>query len=257
MERVRLSSSDGRRIAGILHKPPQHSTRGVVVVHGYFSSKEGGVSRYTPLLAEAGMYALRIDLAGHGESEGDIATATVSDWIEDVEAALDLLDAQGCEELCLVGSSMGGLVCLATAHKHPHIERMALRAPVSDLPRQWTERYGEEAMRRWKQTGSFDYPLKDGGSVALNHKVIEDAARHVMTEQANAIVTPTLILHGDADEMVPLHFSEELVRDWDAATLQVIRGADHHLSIDGSYDAANEALVAWFRKGSGNTSATH
>src|ERR1700687_5731281 len=86
----------------------------VVFVHG--AANDHSVwslqSRY---YAYHGWDALAVDLPGHGKSEG-AALKTIADlatWIA------RLLDAAGVKTVALVGHSMGSLVALETASRHP------------------------------------------------------------------------------------------------------------------------------------------
>src|SRR5262245_1756616 len=63
---------------------------------------------------QAGLSMLRFDYSAHGLSEGDILQASISDWLEEAEAALALLHARKC---IAVGSSMGGWIALLLAQK--------------------------------------------------------------------------------------------------------------------------------------------
>ncbi len=86
------------------HRPP------VVLVHG--AANSSAVWRFwQEALAERGWSSHAVDLRGHGESEGSVDGATMSDYADDVTAVVDGLP----ETPIVVGWSMGGLVAIMVA----------------------------------------------------------------------------------------------------------------------------------------------
>ncbi len=85
-------------------------------------------SRY---LAHHGRSVLAVDLPGHGRSGGVALAgiAALADWV----AAL--LDAVGVARAALIGHSMGALVALDAAARHPHrVEALALLGIAESMP---------------------------------------------------------------------------------------------------------------------------
>ena len=94
----------------------------IVFVHGaaFDHSVWQWQSRY---FAHHGYSVLAVDLPGHGRSPGTVRTSieALADWV----AAL--LEAAGVERAAVVGHSMGSLVALETALRHPaRVTRLAL-----------------------------------------------------------------------------------------------------------------------------------
>src|SRR5260221_9769839 len=82
-------------------------------------------------LAHHGFTVLAPDLPGHGRSPGAarLAIGDMADWI----AAL--LEAAGLESAAVVGHSMGSLVALETALRHPkQVARIALVGTSAPMP---------------------------------------------------------------------------------------------------------------------------
>lgn len=85
-------------------------------------------SRY---FAWHGMNALAVDLPGHGRSGGPLlpSVEALADWLEAV------LDAASVDDVRLVGHSLGALVALESAARHPRrIARLALLGPSVPMP---------------------------------------------------------------------------------------------------------------------------
>ena len=71
------------------------------------------------LANQAGYRFTSFDYSGHGKSEGNMAFAKISTWLEEIEQTLDIY-AKG--KVILIGSSMGGWLALNKAlhslHSH-------------------------------------------------------------------------------------------------------------------------------------------
>src|SRR5207253_6441 len=90
----------------------------VILVHGIAASLE--YWRFTIGALAPGHRVLAIDLPGCGFSERGAMLPTLP---ETADILVGLLDALGIERASFVGNSLGGLICLETALRHP--ERMA------------------------------------------------------------------------------------------------------------------------------------
>lgn len=94
----------------------------VVLVHGMGSSLE--FWRFTAGALARTHRVLAIDLPGSGFSERGPEVPTLT---ETADLLVRFLDALGLDRASLVGNSLGGLVCLETALRHPdRIDRLIL-----------------------------------------------------------------------------------------------------------------------------------
>jgi pimeloyl-ACP methyl ester carboxylesterase len=79
----------------------------LVLVHG----GEHAADCWDLTVAELGrqepeLRVLAVDLPGHGEEPGDLATATIADW---VDCVVSHIDAAGLDEVVVMGHSLAGL----------------------------------------------------------------------------------------------------------------------------------------------------
>jgi dipeptidyl aminopeptidase/acylaminoacyl peptidase len=117
-------TSDGLRINGLLTipagQPPQGGWPAVVFVHGYIPPAQYRTqeryAEYISYLARRGFVVFKIDLRGHGESEGEASGAYYSgDYVIDTlnaHAALSASDIVNSSKIGLWGHSMAGNVVL-------------------------------------------------------------------------------------------------------------------------------------------------
>ncbi|WP_231911690.1 alpha/beta hydrolase [Chlamydia serpentis] len=123
---------------GILHAPlhvnPPHPT--VVLLHGLASDKIGSKRSHVKLahaLTQLGIAALRVDLLGHGDCEGQLTDFSLEDYkvstreIIEYAHSLPHLDR---ENLAIFGSSLGATLTLLTLPSIDKIKAIALWAPT-------------------------------------------------------------------------------------------------------------------------------
>ena len=108
---------DDQQVYGFLHRPRATTGKllpGVLILHGFLASKDQPHRIFVTLaeaLAQAGMVALRIDLRGRGDSEGESIDITPAADLADVAAALDYLaqrDDVDTSRIGLLGMSRAG-----------------------------------------------------------------------------------------------------------------------------------------------------
>jgi len=247
MEKVFFYNSKNQKLCGIIEEPNLDEEEIVIIVHGYSSSKEGNSAKgVATKLTKRNINSFRIDLDGCGESEGDFAEQTITSAVDDIISAINLVKERGYKKIDLFGSSGGGLAVMAVALKYPEINRIALKAPCSDYPSQRLEKYGQDYIGEWRKKG-FTYKIKsDGRRLRVNYSFYEDSKNYVMYDKVKDIKCPVLIIHGDADKTVNLEQSKKAVNNFPDAKLIVLRGADHHLAIDGDCSLSNKIFADWF-----------
>lgn len=120
----------------MLHRPASLSSRGLVVHVPAFAEEMNRSRRMVALqsraLADAGFTVLRIDLAGCGDSGGDLARTTWQQWIDDIVAAV----ARGREScagpLWLWGLRSGCLLACQAARRLPETANFLFWNPVAE-----------------------------------------------------------------------------------------------------------------------------
>ena len=90
---------------------------GVLILHGFTSSLKC-VDGLLPYMERHGFPWRMPVLRGHGTVYTDLSGVGWEDWVKDAEKSLDDLLAQ-CDRAVVVGLSMGGLVALELALRHP------------------------------------------------------------------------------------------------------------------------------------------
>jgi len=205
--------------------PPGAGGRDVVVLgHGVTSDKDRPWSEgLAAALARSGIATLRIAFSGNGESEGRFIDSTISKEVEDLRAVVDALAGW---RVTYVGHSMGGAVGLLAAAGDERIRALVSLAAVTHAAEFGQRMFGHlragEPMLGKEHCpwgAALEADLSGWGSLA---------------PQAREIRVPWLVVHGDADDVVPVDHSLDLAESaGDRAELVVLEGVDHSFGGDG------------------------
>ena len=228
-----LDLAGGARLA-YRHVPG--ATPGLLFCCGFHSDMGGNKATYLDRRARAaGISYTRFDYQGHGSSSGVFAEGTIGTWFQDTVAIVDRV-TEG--PLVVVGSSMGAWMALLLARARPQrLAGLVLLAPAPDFPtRLMLPSMPEEVRAVLYRDGVWDRPSEYADEdYPITLSLIEESARHtVLDGPPIPFDGPVRILHGDADEVVPLDHVLEIparIRSDDVVT-EVIKGGDHRLSSD-------------------------
>jgi pimeloyl-ACP methyl ester carboxylesterase len=204
-------------------------------------------SRY---FAHHGRAVLAVDLPGHGRSGGAplASIAAMADWI------VAVLDAAGAKSAALIGHSMGSLVALDCAARHPErATRIALLGtafPMSVSPELLEAAKAREAEAQrminvWSHASYAHYPGNPGpgswvigGSLRLMQRQkpgvlhADFAACDGYADglaRAAQLKCPALFLLGRLDAMTPARAGRDLARAVPSASVKILGDCGHDL----------------------------
>lgn len=123
-----------------------------------------------------------------------------------LSAMIDTVRAAITDKAILIGSSLGGLTATRVAERDPRVQALILMAPAFQLVARWREQLGSEEWNTWRTQGwrqVADYTT--GSQSKIDFGFVEDVEA-VDVGYPNVRV-PTLILHGTADNVVPIERS--------------------------------------------------
>lgn len=191
-----------------LHEPPKRERIGVLLLHG-FTSHLNTVNGLVPYLEKAGIpYEMPI-LRGHGTRYQDLRGCTARDWYVDAQRCMIRL-WNYVDRIIVVGLSMGGLVALELAMRHPDkiagIVTVAASLKFADPLSRFTNMLSQ-VVRYWPSPESFNEP-----SLKVNCKNYEkfptDAFASLydysqeIAHRLNEVHVPIRILQSKKDQIV-------------------------------------------------------
>lgn len=149
-------------------------------------------------------------------------------------------------KVVFIGSSFGGLISLLYARANPEaVARLLLIAPTTRFLGHGLPALAGTTMEGWKETGYIEMlHYSDDRIHRLGYQLVQDAATYDFS--ALTVPHPVLIVHGDADEVVPFERSVAWAGRHPNARLVPIAGGDHSLGdrLDGVWELSREFLLA-------------
>ncbi len=227
-EKIYFENSKRNKLCGILSQ--QADDKAVIVLcHGFSTSKDSSTCiRLQNILNNAKISTFRFDFFGHGESEGKFEDITITEAVDDILSAIKFLKEKWHTKIGLFGSSFGGLAALLSATKTSDLFVLILKSPVSNYEELYLEKKKE--LDEWKRNGFTFYVSKEGEKRKLNYSFFKDFKSNDGYVAAKKIKIPTLIVHGDEDETVPVKQSRKTAGLMANCTLKIIHGANHRYS---------------------------
>ena len=209
------------------------------------------------------------DMPGHGNSDGPICASIpdAADWVGDYLRALD------CGPVLLAGHSMGSLVALESAARHPDLIHAvalvgtAVPMQVADVLQNaadandhaaydmitiWGHSMdaqiggGPHAPGMWL-TGTSQRLLEQGGDGVLGNDLRACNAYTDGMESAGQVKCPALLIVGGLDMMTPPRVAKKLLGALSDAKQIMVRASGHMLMAE-QPDAVLDALIDFHRE---------
>ena len=214
-----LRNLHGERLDATFHPGRAGDRRIVAIGHGVTSHKDRPwLLALSEALTEIGIASVRFSFAGNGDSEGRYEDATISKEVDDLAAILDVLAEH---EVIYAGHSMGaavGVLCAARDHR--------IRALVSLAGMVHVSAFMHRVFGHLRP--DVDCMLEKPQCPLTTRFLVDAHAIGDVVAAAAQVTVPWLLVHGSADELVPLQDSRDaLAATHDRADLIEIAGADH------------------------------
>ena len=232
---------DGRRIAYRQRRPGEGAPT-VVFLPGYASDMEGAKAEAIDAFCGArGLGSLRLDYSGTGSSGGEFADGTLTRWLDEVVAAIDLL-TEG--PIVLAGSSMGGWLALHAAYLRK--DRVAGVLGIAAAPDFTDWGFSAEEKQVLRDTGRLERANPYGPEPSVTHLGFWQSGDTLrMLYRPIDLVMPIRLVHGEQDNDVPMGVPIKLMADLRSADVQLtlVKGGGHRLSEPHEIHAILTALV--------------
>jgi uncharacterized protein len=223
--------ADGYQLVGSLHLPDAPNPPVIIGCHGLLADRHS--PKQTRLAEVCNVHHIayfRFDHRGCGESQGRFAKVTsLEARCRDLYHAIQRIEShpQTGSLLGLFGSSFGGAVALATAARRPIPALVTFAAPIHSLANlpdalQELSVYAQEEPD-FAQNLAFDlHPLLPA-------------------------IANLLIIHGDADEVVPVDHAHRLYQSvQNPKALRIQPNGDHRMSNPEHQNQFAQNFINWF-----------
>ena len=203
-----------------------------IFLHGLGADRSGSkAARFREWVVSRGHGFLSFDFTGHGESGGDCRGLTLSRNLEDAGRAVEFVGAERPgAEIVLIGSSMGGIAALWYAALHPGaVAQVFAVAPAFGMTARFAASLSQAEREDWARRGYYPVPIGDL-VLEFGWGAVADERNYPDDRLAAALETPALLLHGDADAVVPVGLSRDFAASAPTADLVEIADGDHRLT---------------------------
>jgi carboxylesterase len=231
---------------------------GILCIHGFMASP-AEIRWLGKHLADQGYTVYGVRLPGHATDYRDMARQRWQDWYTAVQDALGILRAQ-CEQVFVVGHSMGGMLGLLLAANTPIDGLVALATPVLFTSQamananwiKWIRPYTDQS-----DTGPLVQLIRDeqarrGETVVgrVRHNLWSTAAVGelftlagvVQNDLAN-VKAPLLLIYSERDKTVGLNSRDSILAQVKSTSIEqhTLKQSDHILP----QDSERETVFEW------------
>ncbi len=209
-----IKNRNNKKISVIVEE--NSNAKGLVfVMHGLGGFKEQPhIQTFADVFFENGFTVVLFD-ATHtfGESEGDYADATTTNYYEDLEDVINWAKTQSWykEPFWLVGHSLGGISTALYAERHP--EKVKALAPTATVVSgKLSLETKKDNLEEWKKTGWKIEPGNSvpGGIKKLKWSEMEDRMKYDLLPEVHKLAMPVLLIVGDLDKSTPIEHQKIL-----------------------------------------------
>jgi uncharacterized protein len=268
MEHPVVFPSGNLKLTGVLHVPDGQGTRraGMLVLHGFGSNKNGGISMTAAKLFESfGYVTLRFDMRGCGDSEGERGRVICLEQVEDTKAALSYLATRpevDPKRIGVMGHSFGAAVAIYAAGTDERFAACVSTGGWGDGEKKFRKQHESpeawkkftdmmaEGRRRLAKGESMKVPrfdivpidpslrgnLSPGSIMEFPYEVVESMYNFRANEVVGKIAPrPLLLVHPANDSVTPTEQSVELFQHArQPADLHLVAGTDHFILSEGN-----------------------
>lgn len=248
-ERIKMFiTDDGIKLHIEIEKPENAPGKMpmVIVIHGFTGHMdEAHLMAAAKTFRDLGYATLRIDMYGHGKSEGEFKDHTLFKWMTNAMTVIDY--ARGLDfvtNLYLCGHSQGGLtVMLAGGLKHEFLKGLIALAPAAMIPD--LARKGELLGFKFDPV-NLPEELEVWNNLVLGNNYIRAAQMVHVEEAIDRYDGPVLVIQGTADAPELKQSAKDAADRYKNSKYVEIQDAPH--CFDDQLKEMTDAIKEWMPK---------
>jgi pimeloyl-ACP methyl ester carboxylesterase len=229
----------------------------VIFAHGFKGFKDWGTHNLVAdYFARNGFKYLKFNFSHNGttpDNPVDFADLTAfsdntfSIELEDLDTIIDFACSGSgmavANGVFLIGHSMGGGISIIKTAEDSRIKKLVTMASISGFRNLWPK----QSEVQWRLQGViYMHNSRTGQQMPVKSTLLDDLDKHPLrldiAAKAAEITQPWLLMHGEADQTVPLAHAQELHTAQPNAEFFVLPGGDH--TFGGSHPYASDTLPA-------------
>ncbi len=233
-----IRNKSGEKLDYSYSEGSDNSKHLVIIGHGVTGNKDRPfLVALSDGLTAAGISNLRLSFSGNGESEGKFTDSNISKEVEDLGSVLDQFEDR---TITYIGHSMGGAVGAIRASQDSRIKFLVSLAGMVHTKQFAETEFGMVTPDQGNMWDDEDCPLS---SAYMN----DLSSIGSTVNCAPKITVPWLLLHGTADDVVPIQDSKDIhAAAGPLATLVEVPEANHVFADEHTAPMVEQA-VAWIK----------
>lgn len=216
-----------------------------ILIHGFTGHmEENHILAAAKAMHDCGIATLRVEMYGHGKSDGQFENHTLYKWITNALTVVDYAKSLDfITDLYLAGHSQGGLLTILIAGMRPDAFKAIIPlSPALNIPE--GARNGDLLGTPFDPKHVPDVLIAPDG-LRLGGNYVRIAQTIYPEHQIQAYERPVLLIHGDQDEAVNVEVSRRAAKLYQNATLVIIEGDTH--CFDYHLDLMEQAIREWLK----------
>ena len=208
-----IDGPNGKRLHG-WWIPVEGSAPAVIVLHGW-GGNSADMLPIGPGLVDSGFHVLFLDARKHGLSD-DEDFMSMPRFAEDLTTTIDMVDARDdVSGIGVIGHSVGAAATIYAASMDRRVDAVVAVASFAHPAEMMRENFPFPAPITWA--------LLEVVERMIGHDYDDIAPRSRIAE----ITAPVLLMHGDADAVIPIRDSIELHDRLPGSELVIVPGGTH------------------------------
>lgn len=258
MSKLFIQNRKNQKIAVIVEQAAEQ--KGLAfVIHGLGGFKEQPhIQTIADVFAAHDYSVVRFDTTNTlGESDGDMADATMTNYFQDLEDVIAWARTQAWyqEPFVVAGHSLGAMCVALFAEKNP--EKVKAVAPVSTvvsgaLILEAQKQREPEVVKEWEKTGwlAKESNSKPGVIRHLKWDHVLDRLQYDLLPEAGKLIMPVLLVVGELDESTPLEQQKIFYNalPMGAKELYIIKSAPHTFRDKAHLEEIRAIFDRWLKK---------
>jgi len=254
MQKIKIENRKEQKIAVIVEENLKAKSL-AFVMHGLGGFKEQlHIQNIAQSFKDVGMTVVRFDTTNTlGESDGDYADATVTNYYQDLEDVISWAEQQEWyqEPFYLAGHSLGAGCVALYAENYP--DKVKALAPISSVVsgKLSFEAHPKEELEKWKKDGLYTSTSnsKPGIIKSLKWSHMEDRLKYDLLEKVDKLIMPVLLVVGENDTSTPIKHQQILLDALPGEKeLHIIKNAPHTFRESVHIKELKNILDNWIKK---------
>lgn len=241
-------NSDGIKLHAKMERP-EGADKGplCILIHGFTGHmEEEHILAAKDAMLKANVSVLRVEMYGHGKSEGEFEKHTLYKWVTNALSVVEYAKSLDfVTDLYLCGHSQGGLLTMLVGGMCAD----DFKAIIPMSPAWMIPEICREGMVLGETFDPKHIPEKvysDFGDWGLCGDYIRVAQTIHVEDEIERFDKPVLIIHGDEDAVVSYSYAQKAQKLYKNAKLVPIHGADH--CYEGHIEELTDAVYSFFVK---------